>query len=357
MNVCLITGAAGLIGSEAVYFFKEKGFKIIGIDNDMRSYFFGKEASTNWNLEKIKNDLQDSYSHFNIDIRDEEAINNIFKVYSSDIKCIIHTAAQPSHDYPAKAERGAITDFTINALGTLYLLEATKKYCPESVFIFTSTNKVYGDSPNYLPLIEKDTRWEVSESHKWYDGIDETMSIDNTKHSIFGASKAAADLMTQEYGKYFGMKTGIFRGGCLTSHRHSGCQLHGFLSYLVKCIVNEEKYKIFGYKKKQVRDNIHSYDVISAFWEFYQNPKCGEVYNLGGTRYSNCSMIEAISYIESKTNKKAMIEYVGDPRIGDHIWYISLMKKFKKDFPNWKHTYNIYKIIDEIISCEKESKI
>lgn len=352
MDICIITGSAGLIGSEAAYFFANKGFKIVGIDNDMRSSFFGKDASTSWNLERIKKDLNDSYVHFNIDIRDKEKINDIFNHFSSDVKCIIHTAAQPSHDFPAKTENGADIDFSINATGTLNLLESTRKYCPDSVFIFTSTNKVYGDIPNYLPLVEKETRWELDRSHKWYNGIDETMSIDNTKHSIFGASKVAADIMTQEYGKYFGIKTGIFRGGCLTGSVHSAVALHGFLSYLVKCIVSGKNYQIYGYKGKQVRDNIHNKDVVSAFWEFYKHPKNGEVYNIGGTRFSNCSMIEAIDYVQNKINKKANITYNNENRIGDHIWYISSMEKFKNDYPNWSHKYDMYKILDEIIETE-----
>lgn len=338
----LVTGSAGLIGSESVKFFTEKGFKVYGIDNDMRAYFFGKEASTKWNLERLKEEVK-GYRHYNVDIRDKEKIETIFKENRFDL--IIHAAAQPSHDWAAKEP---FTDFEINALGTLVLLETYKKYSPEAVFIFTSTNKVYGDRPNTLPLIELKTRYELPKNHKYYKGIDESMSIDDSLHSIFGASKVAADVMVQEYGKYFGLRTGTFRGGCLTGPAHSGAQLHGFLAYLVKCIARGEKYTIFGYKGKQVRDNIHSYDLVNAFYHFYKKPRKGEVYNIGGSRYSNISMIEAIEKIEKILGKKANVEHVDRPRRGDHIWYISDVSKFKSHYPKWDFTYNIDDIIEEL---------
>lgn len=344
MKKALITGSAGLIGSEAVKFFIEKKYQIIGIDNNMREYFFGKEASTKWNQILLQKQFKKKYIHNSVDIRDNNKIKDIFKKYGP-FDIIIHTAAQPSHDWAAKEP---FTDFSVNATGTLVMLENYRLHSPEATFIFTSTNKVYGDTPNLLPLIELPTRFELPKSHKYYQGIDESMSIDNSKHSIFGASKVAADIMVQEYGKYFRLHTGVFRGGCLTGPAHSGTKLHGFLAYLAKCIINSIPYKIFGYKGKQVRDNIHSYDLVNMFWHYHQNPKCGEVYNAGGSRHSNVSMIEAIGKIERIVNRKAVIEYVNTNRIGDHIWYISDVAKFKKQYPKWKYTYNIDNIIEEI---------
>ncbi|ACI20595.1 NAD-dependent epimerase/dehydratase family protein [Thermodesulfovibrio yellowstonii] len=345
MNIALITGSAGLIGSESVRFFAQKGFTIVGIDNDMRKVFFGEEASTRWNLERLKEEVPE-YIHYEVDIRDQQKIEQIFKEYNTDIKLIVHTAAQPSHDWAAK---DPFTDFTVNANGTLVLLEMTRRYCPEAVFIFTSTNKVYGDAPNQLPLIELDTRWELDKSHPYYEyGIDESMSIDQSKHSLFGASKVAADILVQEYGRYFGMKTVCFRGGCLTGPNHSGTQLHGFLAYLMKCAITGENYTVFGYKGKQVRDNIHSFDLVNMFWHFYQNPRCGEVYNAGGSRYSNCSMLEAIKMCEEITGKKLNWSYTDTNRIGDHIWWISDVRKFKKHYPTWEFTRDIKQILIEI---------
>jgi len=345
MNIALITGSAGLIGSESSLFFANKGFSIVGIDNDMRRIFFGEDASTRWNLKRLKEELPE-YTHYDTDIREQQNIEKIFKEYNSDIKLIIHTAAQPSHDWAAK---DPFTDFTVNANGTLVLLEMTRKYCPNAVFIFTSTNKVYGDAPNKLPLRELETRWELEESHPYYkNGIDETMSIDQSLHSLFGASKVAADILVQEYGRYFGMKTACFRGGCLTGPNHSGTQLHGFLAYLMKCAITGEQYTVFGYKGKQVRDNIHSYDLVNMFWHFYQNPRSGEVYNAGGSRYSNCSMLEAIEMCEEITGKKLNWSYTETNRIGDHIWWISDIRKFKSHYPQWNFTRDIKQILIEI---------
>jgi CDP-paratose 2-epimerase len=345
----LVTGSAGLIGSEAAKFFASKGFDIVGIDNNMRSYFFGEEASTDWNKQKIEKELRDKYTHYQIDIRDNEAVSSVFEEHKFDL--IIHTAAQPSHDWAA---REPLTDFTVNANGTLVLLENMRQHCPDAVFIFTSTNKVYGDTPNSLPLVELEKRWELPEDHPFYKGIDESMSIDNTKHSIFGASKVAADVMVQEYGKYFGFKTAVFRGGCLTGPSHSGAELHGFLAYLIKCIYTGKKYTVFGYKGKQVRDNIHSHDLVNAFWHFYQKPRSGEVYNIGGARNSNISMLEAIDAIEKRLDKKANYELSSDNRIGDHIWYISDVSKFKNHYPDWDFEYDINAILDEM--CAAVSK-
>ncbi|HRP59264.1 MAG TPA: NAD-dependent epimerase/dehydratase family protein, partial [Vicingus sp.] len=311
---------------------------VVGVDNNMRSYFFGKEGSTEWN----KNRLATKYTNFkptNADIRQYAELEEIFKEYSSDIKLIIHAAAQPSHDWAAKEP---LTDFSVNALGTLNLLELTRTYCPKAVFIFTSTNKVYGDTPNYLPLVEKEKRWEVDENHHFFkEGIDESMSIDQSKHSVFGASKVAADVMVQEYGRYFGINAGVFRGGCLTGPNHSGAQLHGFLAYLMKCVITGNHYTIFGYNGKQVRDNIHSFDLVNMFWHFYNNPKQGEVYNVGGSRFSNCSMLEAIDLCEKISGKKMNYSYAESNRIGDHIWYISDVSKFKSHYPDWNYQFNL----------------
>lgn len=287
MKTAIITGSAGLIGSESVRFFAEKRFQIVGIDNDMRKVFFGEDASTNWNRDKLREEIR-GYVHCDTDIRDKQQIERLFSGYSKDIELVIHAAAQPSHDWAAS---DPFTDFTVNANGTLNLLEMARKYCPEAVFIFISTNKVYGDLPNFLPLIELETRWEIEKGHKYFDGIDETMSIDQSKHSLFGASKLAADILVQEYGRYFDMKTGIYRGGCLTGPSHSGTMLHGFLSYLMKCCIAGEPYTIYGYKGKQVRDNIHSYDLVNALYHFYLDPRKGEVYNIGGGRFSNYSTL------------------------------------------------------------------
>lgn len=347
MEIALITGSAGLIGAEAVRFFSAKGFKVVGIDNDMRKEFFGEDASTEWSRKRLEAELPE-YVHYSKDIRDQSAIQEIFNSYGNDIKLIIHAAAQPSHDWAAK---DPFKDFTVNANGTLVLLEMTRKYCPESVFIFTSTNKVYGDTPNSLPLVEMENRWEIDKSHPYFEhGIDESMSIDQTKHSLFGASKTAADVLVQEYGRYFGMKTACFRGGCLTGPAHSGTELHGFLSYLMKCAMTGKHYTIFGYKGKQVRDNIHSYDLVNMFWHFYKNPRSGEVYNVGGSRHSNCSMLEAIRMCEDITGNKISYGYSETNRIGDHIWWISDIGKFKSHYPEWSFQYDIRRIMEEIYS-------
>ena len=349
MNIVIITGSGGLIGSEAVEFFSKKFDYVIGIDNDMRSKFFGSNASTSWNVDRLKDKIS-NYKHCSIDIRDGKSINKIFNKYHKDISLVIHCAAQPSHDWAAK---DPIMDFSINANGTLVLLESTKNFAPNATFIYCSTNKVYGDLPNYLPLVENKMRWEIDENHKFYvNGINETMSIDQCKHSVFGASKVAADVMVQEYGKYFNMKTGCFRGGCLTGPNHSGAELHGFLSYLMKCAVTKSNYTIFGYNGKQVRDNIHSFDLVNMFWHFHKNPKHGEVYNVGGSRHSNCSMEEAVKLCEEVSGNKLNINYDNNNRIGDHIWYVSDISKFKKDYPKWNYKFNLLDIIKQIYTSE-----
>jgi CDP-paratose 2-epimerase len=363
MKIALITGSSGLIGSQASNFFHDKNYNIIGIDNNMREYFFGENSSTTRSKKELEN-LQ-NYTHFNIDIRDYEKLNKIFSKYSSDIKIVIHTAAQPSHDWAAKEP---LTDFTVNALGTMNLLELTRLYCPKSTFIFTSTNKVYGDRPNFSYETGKidDYGLMISELETRYEGIDritgelssvsEKMSIDNTKHSVFGASKVAADIMCQEYGKYFDMNVGIFRGGCLTGPNHAGAELHGFLSYLVKCIINDKPYTIFGYKGKQVRDNIHSWDLINMFWNFHQNPKKGEVYNAGGGRENSTSILEAINSINKISGLNwSNFKISEQNRIGDHIWYISDLSKFKIDYPNWKVTISLEDTLKQMINHEIKS--
>lgn len=339
----LITGSAGLIGSEAALFFAERGYTIFGIDNDMRRYFFGAEASTLWNRRRLEGALKDKYAHSCADIRDNEEVEKIFQKNKFDV--IIHTAAQPSHDWAAKEP---FTDFTVNANGTLVLLENFRKYCPAAVFIFTSTNKVYGDRPNELPLLELEKRYELPKGHKYYNGIDESMNVDNCAHSLFGASKLAADILVQEYGRYFGLKTGIFRGGCLTGPAHSGTELHGFLAYLVKCIATGKKYTIFGYKGKQVRDNIHSYDLANMFWHFVRKPRVAAVYNAGGARSSNISVLEAIEKVEKLLSKRGVYEYNQNNRVGDHIWYITDVTKFKTHYPRWDFKYNIDMILEDI---------
>jgi CDP-paratose 2-epimerase len=334
------------VGSEAASFFARLGLDIFGIDNDMRGHFFGTEASTLWNHRRLKAELGSSYRHSDVAIRDTGRINRIFSDLGKSISLVIHTAAQPSHDWAA---RDPHTDFSVNALGTLNVLVATRKFCPEVPFIFTSTNKVYGETPNRLPLIELDTRWEIDPTHAYWAGIDEQMSIDQTLHSLFGASKVSADVLVQEYGKYFGMKTVCFRGGCLTGPNHSGTQLHGFLAYLMCCAVTGRPYTIFGYQGKQVRDNIHSADLIDCFHEYFKSPRGGgEVYNIGGGRFSNASMIESLRICEELSGKKLNRSYEEDPRVGDHIWWISDTRKFSQHYPGWKQRYNVTAILKEI---------
>jgi CDP-paratose 2-epimerase len=351
MSIAIVTGSSGLIGSETVKFLHEKGMQVIGVDNNMRKYFFGEDGSTDWNTRQLSETLK-NFTHHAIDIRDSAAIDALFQKHGKDISLVVHTAAQPSHDWAA---REPLTDFSVNATGTLVLLEATRKFAPEATFIFTSTNKVYGDLPNVLPLVELEKRWEIAESHAFHAfGIDETMSIDQSKHSVFGASKVAADVMVQEYGRYFGMKTGTFRGGCLTGPAHSGAELHGFLAYLVKCAITGKPYTIFGYKGKQVRDNIHSYDLVNAFWHFHCKPKPGAVYNMGGSRHSNCSMLEAIDLIEKLSGKRVQFSLSEQNRSGDHIWYISDVRAFQYDYPSWQYKYDLESIMSEIVAAAQE---
>ncbi len=344
MSIAIVTGSAGLIGSETCKKFHAEGFEVLGIDNDMRSRFFGPEASTKGTKQRLQAALN-KYHHQDLDIRDTAKVEELFSKHGSAVKVIIHTAAQPSHDWAAREPH---TDFHVNAVGTLNLLEATRRHCPDAVFIFTSTNKVYGDTPNRLPLVELKTCFEIEASHPFHPGIDETMSIDQTKHSLFGASKAAADLLVQEYGRYFGMKTVCFRGGCLTGPAHAGTELHGFLAYLMKCTATGAPYRVFGYKGKQVRDNIHSHDLVNAFWEFFKAPRSAEVYNIGGGRHSCCSMLQAIEACEKISGRKLNWTYVEDNRIGDHIWWVSNVNKFRSHYPQWNYRYDLNAILREI---------
>ena len=344
MSIVLITGSCGLVGSESVEFFYKKGFVTLGIDNNSRKKFFGETASINWKKNELKKKYK-NYRHFNLDIRKYKPLERIFKKYKNKISLIIHAAAQPSHDY---AKIKINLDFEINAIGTLNLLELTRKYCFKVPFIFMSTNKVYGDNPNKLSLIEKKKRWEVK-NKKYWNGIDENFSIDNCTHSFFGVSKTYGDLLVQEYGKNIGLKTVSFRAGCITGSNHSGAKLHGFLSFLVKSCLKNKKYTIIGYKGKQVRDNIHSSDLINCFWEFYKRPTSGEIYNIGGGRYSNCSILEVIEIIENELNIKIKKKFLKKNRVGDHIWYISDNKKFMKKYPKWRQKFNIKRIILELI--------
>jgi CDP-paratose 2-epimerase len=350
MSVALVTGSAGLVGSEACVYFAGLGMEVIGIDNDMRAVFFGAEASTAWMRSKIEAQLA-GYRHFDLDIRDQAAIFRLFQDYGKSIELIIHTAAQPSHDWAAK---DPLTDFGVNAQGTLVLLEAARQFAPQAVFIFMSTNKVYGDLPNQLPLVECAARWELDPTHPWQNGIPEQMSIDASTHSFFGVSKAAADLYVQEYGRYLGIRTACFRGGCLTGPNHSGTQLHGFLAYLMKCTVTGQSYSVFGYKGKQVRDNIHSADLIRAFHEFFKHPRCAEVYNLGGGRFSNCSMLEAIELCENIASRKLDWSYHHQNRKGDHIWWISDLRRFQSHYPSWQLQYDTPAILREIYERNRE---
>jgi CDP-paratose 2-epimerase len=345
MAIAVITGSGGLIGSESVGYFARAGFDVIGCDNDMRAYFFGADASTKASSERLASELGSSFRSVDLDIRDQAGIDGLFAEHGSEIELVIHTAAQPSHDWAAREPH---TDFSVNALGTLNLLQSAREHCPDATFIFTSTNKVYGDRPNNLPLKELETRWELPADHEWFDGIPVEMSIDQCTHSLFGASKVAADIMVQEYGRYFDMPTVCFRGGCLTGPQHAGAQLHGFLAYLMKCVVTGDPYTIFGYKGKQVRDNIHAEDVVRAFHAFHKKPKAAAVYNLGGGRESNVSMLEAIDLCQQITGRELAYTLSDQARIGDHQWYVSDFRSFKMDYPGWQLSYGIEDVLQDI---------
>lgn len=338
----LVTGSSGLIGSEAVVFFDNMGFDVTGVDNNMRADFFGPKGDTTWNRQRLEQSCE-RFRHVELDIRDRKAVDELFRGHAFDL--VIHAAAQPSHDLAAKRP---FDDFDVNATGTLNLLEACRQHREDAVFVHVSTNKVYGDGPNHIPLKELETRWDYDDP-RYEHGIPEDFSIDNCLHSLFGASKAAGDIMAQEYGRYFGMKTGVFRGGCLTGPQHSGVELHGFLNYLVLVALREGPYTIFGYKGKQVRDQIHSHDVINAFWHFAQNPRPGEVYNLGGGRDNAASLLECVDMIEQASGKKPKMTYSDENRIGDHICYYSDLRKLRSHFPEWKLSYSLEQIVEEMV--------
>jgi CDP-paratose 2-epimerase len=343
----LVTGSSGLIGSEAVLWMDGQGHEVVGIDNNMRRDFFGEKGDTTWMLERLKARTK-RFRHCDLDIRDRRAMHELWREFRPEL--VIHCAAQPSHDLAATRP---LDDFDVNAVGTVNILEATRLTVPESVFIFMSTNKVYGDAPNFLPLEELETRYDYADPAD-REGIRETMSIDHCLHSVFGASKVAADIMVQEYGRYFGIRTGIFRGGCLTGPSHSGVELHGFLNYLARVVKAGGTYTIFGYKGKQVRDQIHSYDVIQAMWAFACDPKPGEVYNLGGGRANSASVLESIASLEALTGKKLAYEYNPQARRGDHICYISDLSKLKSHYPDWRLTYSLARIMEELVRDEYE---
>jgi CDP-paratose 2-epimerase len=337
----LVTGSCGLIGSEVCVFFARQGFHVAGIDSNHRAVFFGPEGDTSWSLSRLQSGIPD-YRHAAVDIRDREAVLTLIEELRPDV--IVHTAAQPSHD---RAAAIPFLDFEVNALGTLHLLEAARRSCPESPFIFTSTNKVYGDRPNTIALAELETRWDYADP-AYANGIAEDFSIDQSKHSLFGASKVAADVLVQEYGRYFNMPTCCLRGGCLTGPNHSGVELHGFLSYLVKCNLEGREYKVYGYKGKQVRDNIHSEDVARFMFEFAQAPRVAEVYNLGGGKGNSCSILEAFARVEAITGKSMKWRYVDENRIGDHICYYSDLRKMRAQFPGWTVSKSLDDIFREI---------
>jgi CDP-paratose 2-epimerase len=351
VSVAIVTGSGGLIGGEAAEYFARLGFEVVGVDNDMRSVFFGEEASTGWNISELQQKLGRGYRHNHLDIRDRQGVLELFRICGSSVDLVIHTAAQPSHDWAA---REPFTDFDINAVGTLNVLEATRLYCPEAVFIFTSTNKVYGDRPNELPLIEQETRYEVDPSHTYVNGIREDMSIDDCLHSLFGASKVAADVLVQEYGRYFDMKTVCFRGGTLTGPSHSAAELHGFLAYVMRCTMTGTPYRVFGYKGKQVRDAIHSNDLIRAFHEFYKAPRIADVYNIGGGRFSNCSVLEAIARCQEIAGEELDWSYVDTNRVGDHVWWIGDNARFERHYPEWKLEYDVERILKEIYTTNRD---
>jgi CDP-paratose 2-epimerase len=345
MSVVLVTGSGGLIGSEAVAFFARQGLTVQGLDNDMRRYFFGASASTRWRVEELKARVP-GYRHADLDVRDGAGLARLVRDLGKDLSFVLHAAAQPSHDWAAREPQ---TDFGVNAMGTLNVLEAVRLHAPHAPVAFLSTNKVYGDAPNALPLVEHASRWEIDADHAYHArGIDEGLSIDQSTHSVFGASKVAADVMTQEYGRYFGLQTACFRGGCLTGAGHSGAELHGFLAYLMQCTVTGRPYTVFGYKGKQVRDNIHSHDLVNAIWHFFQAPRAGAVYNIGGGRYANCSMLEAIALCEAAAGRKLNWTYSETNRTGDHIWWISDISRFQRDYPGYALTYDMGRIIEDL---------
>jgi CDP-paratose 2-epimerase len=351
VGVAVITGASGLIGSEAAIHFGELGLDVVGVDNDMRQVFFGPEASTDWNRARVQRELGRGYAHHELDVRDRTGVLALFEQLGASVDLVIHAAAQPSHDWAA---REPLVDFDINAVGTLNVLEGVRRSAPEAVFIFTSTNKVYGDRPNSLPLMELETRWEIDPEHTYANGIREDMSIDLSLHSIFGASKVAADVLVQEYARYYGLRSACFRGGTLTGPNHSAAELHGFLAYVVRCVMSGTPYTVFGYKGKQVRDAIHSRDLIRAFDEVFRAPRVAEVYNIGGGRFSNASVIEAIELAQEIVGEELDWSYRDENRVGDHIWWIGDNSRFETHYPGWRLEYDVRRILEEIRDANAE---
>jgi CDP-paratose 2-epimerase len=352
MPTIIVTGSGGLIGSESVQHFVQAGYDVIGLENDMRARFFGPSASTARTTDRLLHEFGDGFRSLELDIRDTDAVERVFREHSRSLDLVVHTAAQPSHDWAASDPQA---DFSVNANGTLNLLEATRRHAPGATFIFCSTNKVYGDLPNHLPLIDAGERLELPEDHRYFRGIDTSMSIDRSTHSLFGVSKASADLLVQEYGHYFDIPTACFRGGCLTGPNHAGAQLHGFLSYLMRCAMTGDPYTVFGYEGKQVRDNIHSADLVAAFAAFHRAPRAAAVYNIGGGRDSNCSMLEAIRMCEIVSGRELSWELSEENRIGDHRWWISDLEPFRNDYPDWNITYDVGTILREIYTKNAES--
>jgi CDP-paratose 2-epimerase len=345
VGVAIVTGSGGLVGSESVEHFVQAGYDVIGIENDLRASFFGASASTAEQTDRLRAAYPGSFASVDLDIRDTDGVEAIFREHAKSLELVVHAAAQPSHDWAAS---DPLTDFSVNATGTLNLLEATRKHSPEATFIFTSTNKVYGDRPNFLPLVEEATRYELPTNHPYSAGIDTSMSIDRCLHSLFGASKASADLLVQEYGRYFDLPTVAFRGGCITGPNHSGARLHGFLSYLMRCTITGDPYTVYGYRGKQVRDNIHSADLVAAFAAFHAQPRAGAVYNIGGGRESNCSMLEAIELCERIAGRQLSWELSDEARTGDHQWWISDLSEFRRDYPDWSPDYDVEAILQAI---------
>ena len=353
MPAALITGSDGLVGSAAVTFFARRGWHVIGVDNDQRQQFFGPAASTRATRAALQAEFE-NYLHHDVDIRSEKDLGRLFAAHGRTIELVLHAAAQPAHDWAAGAP---LVDFQINAVATLSLLEMTRQYCPAAVFIYASTNKVYGDTPNSLPFIEQPTRWEIDPAHEYANsGVNESMSIDNTLHSLFGCSKLAADVLVQEYGRYFGMRTGCFRCGCITGGNHAAVEQHGFLAHLMRCAVAKRPYVIHGYKGKQVRDNLHADDLVAAFEQFRLNPRAGAVYNMGGGRHCNCSVLEAIQLCECASGNKISVTYSESPRKGDHIWWISDVSKFQRDYPNWHYRYDMDGVVASLYAGAVEAQ-
>jgi CDP-paratose 2-epimerase len=351
MAVAIVTGAGGLVGSTSVRHFVEAGYEVVGLENDMRARFFGPDASTLPQLDRLRREYPE-FAAVDLDIRDAEGIDGLFAHHGSAIELIVHTAAQPSHDWAAQDPR---LDFAVNATGTLNLLEAARRACPDATFIYASTNKVYGDRPNELPLVELETRFELPAGHCWFGGIDTSMPIDRSLHSLFGVSKAAGDLLVQEYGRYFGMPTVAFRGGCLTGPAHAGTKLHGFLSYLMRCCVTGEPYTVNGYGGKQVRDNLHSADLVRAFAAFHARPRAGAVYNIGGGRFGNCSMLEAIELCERIAGRELDWQLSAQARVGDHRWWVSSLAELQRDYPEWHPALDVESILREIHDANVEA--